>query len=248
MHIVIGMMIPFLGTAVGAALVFFLREELEFKTQKWLSGLAAGIMLAASIWSLLIPAINLSDYLGNGAFIPASVGVILGMLFMFMLDRWILSYERKGRKEKLLFFAVAFHNIPEGMVVGVALAGMMAAHVELSSAAVFALTIGIGLQNIPEGAIISLPMKAGGKSRIHAWLKGMLTALVELGAAVITLILFSSIAWSLPYMLSMAAGAMIHVVVKELIPELFEENQGSSGYFGFLQGFVLMMILDIVFA
>lgn len=256
MEVFAGIMIPFLGTALGSACVFFLRNEIKPLVQKGLLGFASGVMVAASVWSLLIPSMDMSESMGKFAFLPATVGFLLGILFLLCIDHVIphlhLSSDKpEGAKSNLtkttmLVLAVTLHNIPEGMAVGVVFAGMAAKNTEITLAAAMALSIGIAIQNFPEGAIISLPLKSEkGMGRRKAFLYGMLSGVVEPVSAVLTFWLFRYIRAVLPYLLAFAAGAMIYVVVEELIPEASEGEHSNIGTIGFAVGFVLMMVLDV---
>ncbi len=256
MELFSGIMIPFLGTTLGAASVFFLKQEIRPLIQKALLGFASGVMVAASVWSLLIPSMDLSEGLGKFAFAPAAVGFLMGIFFLLAMDKLIPHLhlgesKPEGRKSNLkrttmLVLAVTLHNIPEGMAVGVVFAGMLADHVEISFAGAMALSIGIAIQNFPEGAIISLPLRSEqgvGKGRAFAY--GTLSGAVEPLGALITVLLFRFINPVLPYLLAFAAGAMIYVVVEELIPEASEGEHTNIGTLGFAAGFVLMMVLDV---
>lgn len=252
--IMIGIMIPFLGTAAGAACVFFLKNALKHRVQKAFLGFASGVMVAASVWSLLIPAMNMSQSMGKLAFVPAAVGFLLGIGFLLLLDEVIPhlhidTQEPEGpksslKKSTMLVLAVTLHNIPEGMAVGVAFAGLLAENGAITMAGALALSIGIAIQNFPEGAIISLPLKeAVGKKK--AFLYGMLSGIVEPVGAVIMLLLSDKLGPALPYFLAFAAGAMVYVVVEELIPESAEGPHSNIATIGFALGFVVMMILDV---
>ena len=246
---------PFIGTVLGACGVFFLKSELKPNIQKFFLGFASGVMIAASVWSLIIPSINQCESMGKFAFIPAVVGIILGMLFLLILDKitphlHINSEEPEGpasklKKTTMLVLAVTLHNIPEGMAVGVVVAGFMTGTSGVTAASAIALAIGIAIQNFPEGAIISLPLKSEGSSKGKAFLYGMLSGIVEPIAAIITILLSSYIIPVLPYLLSFAAGAMIYVVVEELIPESAQGSHSNIGTIGFGFGFIIMMILDV---
>lgn len=256
MEIFLGLMIPFFGTAAGAACVFFLKNQLKPLVQKALLGFASGVMVAASVWSLLIPAMDQSERMEKFAFVPAAAGFLLGIGFLLLMDR-ITPHLHLGCKESegprcklkkstMLVLAVTLHNIPEGMAVGVVFAGMLAENAQITIAGAMALSLGIAIQNFPEGAIISLPLKSEeGVGKGKAFLYGMLSGVVEPIAAGITLILFRFIQPALPYLLAFAAGAMIYVVVEELIPESSEGEHSNIGTIGFAVGFVLMMILDV---
>ena len=255
MNLLIGIMIPFVGTALGSACVFFLKHEMKPLLQKILLGFASGVMVAASVWSLLIPAMNMSEEMGKLAFIPAAVGLLLGMAFLLFMDRVIPhlhlgSDEPEGAhsslsKSMMLIFAVTLHNFPEGMAVGVVFAGMLEGSAGITLAGAFALAIGIAIQNFPEGAIISMPLKGTGISRGKAFLYGAASGIVEPLGALLTIWLASYIEPVLPYLLAFAAGAMLYVVVEELIPEASEGEHSNIATVGFAIGFVLMMILDV---
>lgn len=256
MEIFLGIMIPFIGTTAGAACVFFLKNQLKPLVQKALLGFASGVMVAASVWSLLIPAMNQSEHLGKFAFLPAAVGFLLGILFLLLMDKLTPHLHLgctqaegphcKLKKSTMLVLAVTLHNIPEGMAVGVVFAGMMAENAQITIAGAMALSLGIAIQNFPEGAIISLPLKSEeGVGKGKAFLYGMGSGIVEPVAAGVTLLLFRYIEPALPYLLAFAAGAMIYVVVEELIPESSEGEHSNVGTIGFALGFVLMMILDV---
>ena len=255
MQTVIGLLIPFLGTTLGSACVFFLKNEIRPLVQKALLGFASGVMTAAAVWSLLIPAIDRSAALGKFAFVPAAGGFILGVAFLLLMDRVIPhlhldSDKPEGPKSSLnktamLIFAVTLHNIPEGMAVGVVFAGMLAGDAGISFAAALALAAGIAIQNFPEGAIISLPLKSSGAGRGKAFLYGTLSGAVEPLAAILTIAASGIIIPVLAWLLSFAAGAMMYVVVEELIPEASEGEHSNIGTIGFAAGFVIMMILDV---
>lgn len=256
MDIFLGLMIPFLGTAAGAACVFFMRDKLPAVVQKVLLGFASGVMVAASVWSLLIPAMDMSEPMGKLAFVPAAVGFALGILFLFLMDKLIPHLHMNAdvpegpkanlKKTTMLVFAVTLHNIPEGMAVGVVFAGLLAEDAPITMGAAFVLAIGIAIQNFPEGAIISMPMRseAGIKSG-KAFLYGAASGVVEPIAAFVTILLAGIVTPILPYLLAFAAGAMIYVVVEELIPEASSGNHSDGATLGFAVGFLLMMILDV---
>lgn len=256
-NIIIGLLIPFLGTTLGAGMVFFLKDKMDKRMEKLLLGFASGVMIAASVWSLLIPSIDMAEEQNIIAWIPASVGFIFGILFLLILDSVIphmhLDKEKpegvksKLKKTTMLILAVTLHNIPEGMAVGVVFAGALTGNTGISLTAAFALAIGIAIQNFPEGAIISMPLKSEGISKTRAFTYGALSGIVEPIAAVITILLANSIIPVLPYLLSFAAGAMIYVVVEELIPESQMGEHSNIGTVGVAIGFVIMMILDIAF-
>ena len=253
--IIICLIIPFLGTILGSGLVFIMKNRINKKIEKILLGFAAGVMMSASVWSLLIPSIDLAIEQGVIEWIPAIVGFLLGIGFLLLLDTIIPhlhlnSKKPEGIKTKLkneimLVLAVTLHNIPEGMAVGVVLAGAINGQVGLSLAGAIALAVGIAIQNFPEGAIISMPLKAEGKSKLKSFGYGVLSGIVEPIAAIITILLTGLVTPILPYLLAFAAGAMIYVVVEELIPEAQEGEHSNIGTIGVAIGFALMMILDI---
>lgn len=255
MQLAVGLLLPFVGTTLGAACVFFMKGQMKPLVQKMLLGFASGVMVAASVWSLLIPAMDMSEEMGKYAFIPAAVGFLLGILFLLGMDRAVPHLHMGAecaegpkcslKKTTMLVLAVTLHNIPEGMAVGVVFAGMLSQKTEITVAGAFALSVGIAIQNFPEGAIISMPLKSEGTGKGKAFLYGMLSGAVEPVAAVITILLAGFITPVLPYLLSFAAGAMLYVVVEELIPEASEGEHSNIGTIGFAAGFVLMMILDV---
>jgi len=251
MLIALGILLPFFGTTLGSFFVFFLKSELKPKIHHLFLGLASGVMLAASIWSLLIPAMELSNSYGILSFVPAAVGFFVGVLFLYYLNKLVNQiYKKRNINTKksnvLLSLAVTLHNIPEGMSVGVIFAGLLSGNHFVSLAGCFALSIGIAIQNLPEGAIISFPLKSEGKSRTRAFIYGMLSGIVEPIFAFLTLILTHFVVPILPYLLSFAAGAMVYVVINELIPEMQEKDRSFIGMFGVTIGFLIMMILDVV--
>ncbi len=254
-EIIRGILIPFLGTVLGSACVFFLRKNIGDLVQRALTGFAAGVMVAASIWSLLIPAMEQSAAMGKWSFVPAVVGFWIGILFLLLLDHVIphlhmKSEEAEGpkkawQKSTMLLLAVTLHNIPEGMAVGVVFAGYMAGNSTITAAGALALAIGIAIQNFPEGAIISMPLRGQGMSKTKAFIYGSLSGLVEPIGALLTILAASFILPVLPYLLSFAAGAMMYVVVEELIPEMSEGTHSNIGTIVFAVGFTLMMALDV---
>lgn len=254
--VVQGVLIPFLGTVLGAACVLFMKKELNITLQRALTGFAAGVMVAASVWSLLIPAMEQSEKMGTWSFVPAVVGFWFGIIFLLVLDRVIphlhlSSDEPEGpsvalRKTTMLVLAVTLHNIPEGMAVGVVFAGCLSGDSTITMAGALALSIGIAIQNFPEGAIISMPLKAEGMKKSSAFLYGALSGIVEPIAALLTVLLAGLVIPILPYLLSFAAGAMIYVVVEELIPEMSTGKHSNLGTVFFALGFTLMLALDVV--
>ena len=250
-----GILIPFVGTTLGAAGVFFMKKELSDLVQRALTGFAAGVMVAASVWSLLIPAMNQSEGMGRLAFIPAVVGFWIGNLFLLALDHIIPHLHRNSEKAEgpksrlarttMLVLAVTLHNIPEGMAVGVVYAGYLTGNTKITAMGALALSIGIAIQNFPEGAIISMPLRAQGMKKSNAFLGGTLSGIVEPIGAAVTILAAGLIVPALPYLLSFAAGAMIYVVVEELIPEMSAGEHSNIGTLFFGVGFCLMMILDV---
>ena len=255
MQIFLGLAIPFLGTTLGAAMVFLMKKEMNKKVEKILLGFASGVLIAASVWSLLIPSIEMTETQGKVAWIPAAIGFLLGIVFLLVLDSVVPhmhleSEKTEGIKSKLkkttmMVFAVTLHNIPEGMAVGVTFAGALAQNAGITMAGAFALAIGIAIQNFPEGAIISMPLKSEGVSKPKAFLYGTLSGIVEPIGAIITILLTNAVVPILPYLLSFAAGAMIYVVVEELIPESQAGEHSNIGTIGVAIGFTIMMILDV---
>lgn len=254
-NIAIGLLIPFLGTTLGSAMVFLMKNKMNTKVQKLLLGFASGVMIAASIWSLITPSIEMAKEQGIVSWIPAAIGFLFGIIFLLVLDSIIPhlhlnSKKPEGIKAKLknttmMVLAVTLHNIPEGMAVGVVFAGVLAQNTTITLAGAFALSIGIAIQNFPEGAIISMPLKNEGMSKPKAFLYGTLSGIVEPIGAIITILLTGIVTPILPYLLSFAAGAMIYVVVEELIPESQAGEHSNIGTIGVAIGFVIMMILDV---
>lgn len=250
-----GILIPFLGTSFGAACVFFMKNDMSERLSRILTGFAAGVMVAASIWSLLIPAMDQSEEMGKFAFVPAVAGFWGGILFLLLLDHIIphlhrYSVSAEGLKSRLqrttmMVLAVTLHNIPEGMAVGVVYAGYLAGNAKITVAAAMALSLGIAIQNFPEGAIISMPLRAEGMKVSKAFAGGVLSGIVEPVGAVLTILAAGYIVPALPYLLSFAAGAMIYVVVEELIPEMSQGEHSDLGTIFFAVGFTVMMSLDV---
>lgn len=255
MNWVLGILIPFVGTTLGSACVFLMKDKLQPVVQKGLLGFASGVMVAASVWSLLIPAMDMSEGLGRLAFVPAAVGLLLGMVFLLLMDKVIPHLhlnqdtpegpKKSLKKTTMMVLAVTLHNIPEGMAVGVVFAGVLNANNQITMAGAMVLALGIAIQNFPEGAVVSLPLKSEGQSKGRAFLSGMLSGIVEPIAAVITILLSGIVEPILPYLLAFAAGAMLYVVVEELIPEASEGEHSDIGTIGFAIGFVIMMVLDV---
>ena len=253
-QIIAGVLLPLLGTALGAAMVFFLKDSISDTLQRILTGFAAGVMVAASFWSLLQPALEGATHMGHLSFIPAAAGFLIGMGFLLLLDEVTphmhMDQEEEGPKTSLkrttkLILAVTLHNIPEGMAVGVVYANLLSGNGYISGAGALALAIGIAIQNFPEGAIVSMPLMAEGMPRKQTFLYGVLSGVVEPAAAIVTILASGLISSLLPYLLAFAAGAMFYVVVEELIPEMSEGKHSNWGTVAFSLGFVLMMILDV---
>ena len=254
MEAIYGILIPFLGTSLGAGCVFFMKRTLSERVQRALTGFAAGVMVAASIWSLLIPAIEQANGMGMPAFLPAAIGFWCGILFLLLLDHLIphlhaKSGQAEGPKSKLgrstmMVLAVTLHNIPEGMAVGVVYAGYLSGSAQITAAGALALSLGIAIQNFPEGAIISMPLRAEGAGKGRAFLDGVLSGVVEPIGAVLTILAARFVIPALPYLLSFAAGAMLYVVVEELVPEMSQGRHSNLGTVFFAFGFSVMMVLD----
>ena len=251
----LGLLIPFIGTSAGAACVFFMKKALGRTVQRSLTGFAAGVMTAASVWSLLIPAMEQSEGLGKFAFAPAALGFWFGILFLLLLDTVIPHLHMNADKAEgpesrlsrttMMLLAVTLHNIPEGMAVGVVYAGYLSGSAEITAGGALALALGIAIQNFPEGAIISMPLHAEGKGKIRAFIDGVLSGAVEPVFGLLTIIASGFVIPAMPYLLSFAAGAMIYVVVEELIPEMSEGEHSNIGVLMFAAGFTLMMALDV---
>ena len=254
--LLLGVLVPFLGTSLGAFLVFFMRDKISDRANKILLGFASGVMFASSVWSLIIPAIEQSTYMKIWAFIPAVVGICLGVVFMLLLDKFCLKISKKAdkiehsfqKKNSLLFWAITIHNIPEGMAVGVALASAYFGYDAISIASALALSVGIAIQNIPEGAIVSFPLLSDEFSKKKAFGFGVVSGIVEPIFAGVTILLTHLVSPILPYLLSFASGAMIFVAVGELIPESHSGEKSKLATISFFVGFLLMMILDIALA
>ena len=251
---ILGILIPFFGTGLGAAMVFVLKKNISDKLQKLLTGFAAGVMVAASFWSLLAPALESSEAMGTWSFVPAAVGFLVGVGFLLLLDEITphlhFNNQEEGPKSGLkrttkLILAVTLHNVPEGMAVGVVYAGFLSGRVGISAAGALALALGIAIQNFPEGAIVSMPLRAEGMKKGKTFLFGLLSGVVEPMAAGITVLAADAVVPVMPYLLAFAAGAMMYVVVEELIPETSEGRHTNLGTIAFSLGFVLMMVLDV---
>lgn len=247
--------LPFLGTVVGSGFVYFLKGQMNRTLQRALTGFAAGVMVAASVWSLIIPAMEQSAHLGKLSFLPAFIGVWGGILFLLALDHLIPHLHLNSQcpegarcnlgKSTMMVLAVALHNLPEGMAVGVVVAGWMTGNESISAAAALALSLGIALQNLPEGAIISMPLKSNGMKRGRAFGYGVASGVIEPIGAILTILLANLVVPILPYLLAFSAGAMLYVVVEELIPEMSEGEHSNVGTLFFAVGFTLMMVLDV---
>lgn len=254
-NVIIGLLIPLLGTTLGSACVLFMRGNLNRQVQRALTGFAAGVMVAASVWSLLIPSMDQSEAMGRFAFVPAVVGFLLGIAFLLILDMVIPHLHMNAQKAEgprsrlarttMMVLAVTLHNIPEGMAVGVVYAGYVTGSATITAGGALALSLGIAIQNFPEGAIISMPLHAEGKSKFRAFADGTLSGVVEPVAGLITILAAGLVVPVLPYLLSFAAGAMLYVVVEELIPEMSEGEHSNIGVIMFSVGFALMMALDV---
>lgn len=256
MTIFYGIMLPFLGTILGAACVFFMKKSLGLQVQRALTGFAAGVMVAASIWSLLIPAMEQAADMGKGEVLPAAAGFWLGILFLLLLDRIIPHLHQNSEQPEgvktgfgrttMMLLAVTLHNIPEGMAIGVVYAGFLTGSSEITAAGALVLSLGIAIQNFPEGAIISMPLRSEGMKKSRAFLGGVLPGIVEPFGALLTILVAGLVVPALPYLLSFAAGAMFYVVVEELIPEMSEGKHSNIGTVFFAIGFSLLMVLDVV--
>ncbi|MBE6003824.1 MAG: ZIP family metal transporter [Lachnospiraceae bacterium] len=254
-YVLAGLLIPFAGTALGAASVFFMKKELGVKVQKSLAGFASGVMVAASIWSLIIPAMEQSEDLGRLSFLPAFIGFWIGILFLLMLDNVIPHLHMhsetaegphaKLKKTTMMVLAVTLHNIPEGMAVGVVYAGFISGNTNITAGGALALALGIAIQNFPEGAIVSMPLYTEEKNKWKAFSDGVLSGAVEPVGALLTILAAGFFIPAMPYLLSFAAGAMMYVVVEELIPEMSEGEHSNVGVIMFSAGFTLMMALDV---
>lgn len=251
MDIFMGIILPFIGTSLGALMVYFMKNNIDKRLEKILLGFASGVMIAASIWSLIIPSIERTESMNIFSWFPASLGLLLGILSLILIDELVNRINKRAekikddkRKSRMLFLAVTLHNIPEGMAVGTVFAALLANTSGITYASAMALSLGIAIQNFPEGAIISMPLKSDGYSKNKSFLMGVLSGIVEPIFAVITILLANVIVPILPYLLSFAAGAMLYVVIHELIPDCQKEDN-NLGPFGFTLGFLIMMILDV---
>ena len=245
-----GILIPFIGTSLGSGFVFFLKKNINKKIKKMIIGFAVGVMIAASIWSLIMPSIQMAEKQKIIKWIPATIGLIVGVLTLILVNEITENIQKRKNNKKInmLVLSITLHNIPEGMAVGVCFAGFLAKNTGIGIIEALLLAIGIALQNIPEGAIISMPLKIQGKSKTSSFMYGVLSGLVEPIAAIITVLLINIIIPTLPYLLAFAAGTMIYVVVEELIPEMQEGRKSPIGMIGVCLGFILMMILDVIFS
>lgn len=250
MNIIIGILIPFIGTTLGASLVFFMKNNIKSEVERFLLGFASGVMIAASVWSLIIPAIEMEQEGGRIAWLFPSIGFMSGIIFLLVIDLIVPYFkfsknDSKLKRSTMLILAVTIHNVPEGMAVGAVFAGFLSGNLGITYAAAFALTVGIAVQNFPEGAIISMPLKSEGYSKIRSFIYGTLSGIVEPIAAIVTICLTSIMTPIMPFLLCFAAGAMIYVVSEELIPGANTLKQSSIGTIGVSIGFLIMMILDV---
>ena len=246
LYSLLGILVPLVGTIIGSFFVFFLKKRLNPRFQKLMLGFASGVMIAASIWSLIIPSVEMAENQNIISWFPASIGLILGIIFLILINSIAdKAKEKNNKKLDMLLFSVTLHNIPEGMAVGVCFAGFLLKTKGIDLSMAYLLALGIGIQNIPEGAIISMPLKLKGTGKLKSFLYGVLSGIVEPIAAFITILLIEFIVPVLPYLLSFASGAMIYVVVEELIPEMHGEKESKIGIIGLTIGFIIMMVLDI---
>lgn len=246
LYCLLGILIPFVGTCLGSFFVFFLKKDLDPKFHKIMSGFASGVMIAASIWSLIIPSVELAESQYRMVWIPAVVGILLGVIFLIYVNKVSDKIQsNSGKGINMLMFSVTLHNIPEGVAVGVCFASVLSGNIGVSLLSAIILAVGIAIQNIPEGAIISMPMQLNGVSKKKSFLTGVMSGIVEPIASLITIILINIVVPLLPYLLAFAAGAMIYVVIEELIPEMHSGNKSFLGIISLIVGFSIMMILDI---
>ena len=246
LYCLLGILIPFVGTCLGSFFVFFLKKDLDPKFHKIMSGFASGVMIAASIWSLIIPSVELAESQYRMVWIPAVVGILLGVIFLIYVNKVSDKIQsNSGKGINMLMFSVTLHNIPEGVAVGVCFASVLSGNIGVSLLSAIILAVGIAIQNIPEGAIISMPMQLNGVSKKKSFLTGVMSGIVEPIASLITIILINIVVPLLPYLLAFAAGAMIYVVIEELIPEMHSGNKSFLGIISVIVGFSIMMILDI---
>lgn len=246
LYCLLGILIPFVGTCLGSFFVFFLKKDLDPKFHKIMSGFASGVMIAASIWSLIIPSVELAESHYRMVWIPAVVGLLLGVIFLIFVNKVSDKIQsNSGKGINMLMFSVTLHNIPEGVAVGVCFASVLSGNIGVSLLSAIILAVGIAIQNIPEGAIISMPMQLDGVSKKKSFLTGVISGIVEPIASLITIILINIVVPLLPYLLAFAAGAMIYVVIEELVPEMHSDNKSAWGIISVIIGFSVMMILDI---
>ena len=246
LYCLLGILIPFVGTCLGSFFVFFLKKDLDPKFHKIMSGFASGVMIAASIWSLIIPSVELAESQYRMVWIPAVVGILLGVIFLIYVNKVSDKIQsNSGKGINMLMFSVTLHNIPEGVAVGVCFASVISGNIGVSLLSAIILAVGIAIQNIPEGAIISMPMQLDGVSKKKSFLTGVMSGIVEPIASLITMILINIVVPLLPYLLAFAAGAMIYVVIEELVPEMHSDNKSAWGIISVIIGFSVMMILDI---
>lgn len=246
LYCLLGILIPFVGTCLGSFFVFFLKKDLDPKFHKIMSGFASGVMIAASIWSLIIPSVELAESQYRMVWIPAVVGILLGVIFLIYVNKVSDKIQsNSGKGINMLMFSVTLHNIPEGVAVGVCFASVLSGNIGVSLLSAIILAVGIAIQNIPEGAIISMPMQLDGVSKKKSFLTGVMSGIVEPIASLITIILINIVVPLLPYLLAFAAGAMIYVVIEELVPEMHSDNKSAWGIISVIIGFSVMMILDI---
>lgn len=248
LYSIMGIMVPFIGTSFGSSFVFFMKKNIRPKIQKFIVGFAAGVMLAASFWSLILPSIEMAEEQGKISWLPAFWGISIGILFLLIINVIAGLFEKNNGKRNLnmLLFSVTLHNIPEGMAVGVCFAGFLVGNAGISLLEAIVLAIGIAIQNIPEGAIISMPLKMKGMNKKKSFIYGILSGIVEPIAAIVTIMLTNVVVPILPFLLAFAAGAMIFVIIEELIPEMHEGKKSMIGIIGVTFGFLVMMVLDVV--
>ena len=250
LYSILGILIPFFGTSLGSLFVFFIKNNMNEKFKKIIVGFAGGVMVAASVWSLILPSIEMAEKQNVAKWVPATIGFLFGIIFLISINKLTEKYKNKtnGKKLNMLIFSVTLHNIPEGMAVGVCFAAFLANNAGIGLVEAMLLSIGIAIQNIPEGAIISMPLKIESKkTKKKAFLYGVLSGIVEPIAAIITILSINIIVPALPYLLAFAAGAMIYVVIEELVPEMHIGNKSELGVVGLSLGFIVMMILDVIF-
>ena len=246
LYCMLGILIPFVGTCLGSFFVFFLKKEINLNFQKLMTGFASGVMIAASIWSLIIPSIEMVEFQNKMVWIPAVIGLLLGVLFLIFVNKTSDRIQNSnGKGINMLMFSVTLHNIPEGMAVGVCFASVLSGNVGVSLLSAIVLAVGIAIQNIPEGAIISMPLQLEGVSKRKSFLTGVISGIVEPIASLVTIALINVVVPLLPYLLAFAAGAMLYVVIEELVPEMHSGNKSFWGIISVIIGFCIMMVLDI---